>query len=71
MNKKSARRIAPSSNTAMETEIPAMLRGRERIESNRFTSFGRRGQQSSGTHVLLVIAAGMLTISLFAPSRAK
>ena len=29
--------IVPSSNTTMETEIPAMLRARESIEPERFT----------------------------------
>ena len=29
--------IVPSSNTTMETEIPAMLRAREAIEPERFT----------------------------------
>jgi len=31
--------IVPSSNTTMETEIPAMLRARELVEAERFTFF--------------------------------
>lgn len=34
--------IVPSSNTTMETEIPAMLRGREALQPERF-SFHPRG----------------------------
>ena len=34
--------IVPSSNTTMETEIPAMLRGREAIEPERFTFHSSR-----------------------------
>jgi maleate isomerase len=34
--------IVPSSNTTMETEIPAMLRAREAIEPERFTFHGSR-----------------------------
>ena len=34
--------IVPSSNTTMETEIPAMLRGREAIEAERFTFHSSR-----------------------------
>ena len=34
--------IVPSSNTTMETEIPAMLRGREAIELERFTFHSSR-----------------------------
>ncbi|MEI7611649.1 MAG: Asp/Glu racemase [Betaproteobacteria bacterium] len=34
--------IVPSSNTTMETEIPAMLRARETIESERFTFHSSR-----------------------------
>ena len=34
--------IVPSSNTTMETEIPAMLRGRETIEAERFTFHSSR-----------------------------
>jgi maleate isomerase len=34
--------IVPSSNTTMETEIPAMLRARERIEPERFTFHSSR-----------------------------
>ena len=34
--------IVPSSNTTMETEIPAMLRARESIEPERFTFHSSR-----------------------------
>ena len=34
--------IVPSSNTTMETEIPALLRGREAIEAERFTFHSSR-----------------------------
>ena len=34
--------IVPSSNTTMETEIPAMLRGREHVEPERFTFHSSR-----------------------------
>jgi maleate isomerase len=34
--------IVPSSNTTMETEIPAMLRARERVEPERFTFHSSR-----------------------------
>ncbi len=34
--------IVPSSNTTMETEIPAMLRAREAVESERFTFHSSR-----------------------------
>ena len=34
--------IVPSSNTTMETEIPAMLRAREEIEPERFTFHSSR-----------------------------
>src|SRR5919198_4486417 len=34
--------IVPSSNTTMETEIPAMLRAREAIEPERFTCHSSR-----------------------------
>ena len=34
--------IVPSSNTTMETEIPAMLRGREGVEPERFTFHSSR-----------------------------
>src|SRR6476659_2821292 len=34
--------IVPSSNTTMETEIPAMLRARESIEPERFTLHSSR-----------------------------
>jgi maleate cis-trans isomerase len=34
--------IVPSSNTTMETEIPAMLRARESIEPDRFTFHSSR-----------------------------
>ncbi len=34
--------IVPSSNTTMETEIPAMLRGREAVEAERFTFHSSR-----------------------------
>src|SRR6476620_635574 len=34
--------IVPSSNTTMETEIPAMFRARERIEPERFTFHSSR-----------------------------
>ena len=34
--------IVPSSNTTMETEIPAILRGRESIEPERFTFHSSR-----------------------------
>jgi maleate isomerase len=44
MNKRSFRigQIVPSSNTTMETEIPAMLRAREGIEPERFTFHSSR-----------------------------
>ena len=44
MAKKSYRigQIVPSSNTTMETEIPAMLRGREVVEPERFTFHSSR-----------------------------
>ena len=45
MNTKSAYRvglIVPSSNTTMETEIPAMLRARESISAERFTFHSSR-----------------------------
>ena len=44
MGKQSYRigQIVPSSNTTMETEIPAMLRGREAIEPERFTFHSSR-----------------------------
>ena len=45
MNMKSAYRvglIVPSSNTTMETEIPAMLRARESIFAERFTFHSSR-----------------------------
>ena len=34
--------IVPSSNTTMETEIPAMLRARETVEPERFTFHSSR-----------------------------
>ena len=34
--------IVPSSNTTMETEVPAMLRAREAIRSERFTFHSSR-----------------------------
>src|SRR6188472_2054660 len=34
--------IVPSSNTTMETEIPAILRGRESVEPERFTFHSSR-----------------------------
>src|SRR5262245_42913210 len=34
--------IVPSSNTTMETEIPAILRGREKVEPERFTFHSSR-----------------------------
>src|SRR5262249_42948971 len=34
--------IVPSSNTTMETEIPAMLRAREAVEPERFTFHSSR-----------------------------
>ena len=34
--------IVPSSNTTMETEIPAMLRAREQVEPERFTFHSSR-----------------------------
>ena len=34
--------IVPSSNTTMETEIPAILRGREAVEQERFTFHSSR-----------------------------
>ena len=34
--------IVPSSNTTMETEIPALLRGRETLEPERFTFHSSR-----------------------------
>src|SRR5688572_9284777 len=34
--------IVPSSNTTMETEIPAILRGRESVETERFTFHSSR-----------------------------
>ena len=45
MNMKPAYRvglIVPSSNTTMETEIPAMLRARESISAERFTFHASR-----------------------------
>ena len=36
------RQIVPSSNTTMETEIPAMLRGRELSEPERFSFHSAR-----------------------------
>lgn len=44
MNKSHFRigQIVPSSNTTMETEIPAMLRGREQLEPERFTFHSSR-----------------------------
>src|SRR5437867_12873791 len=44
MNKQTYRigQIVPSSNTTMETEIPAMLRAREAVEPERFTFHSSR-----------------------------
>src|SRR5206468_12755232 len=44
MEKQSFRigQIVPSSNTTMETEIPAMLRAREAVEPERFTFHSSR-----------------------------
>jgi maleate isomerase len=41
--------IVPSSNTTMETEIPAMLRGRESIEPERFTFHSSRMRMQNVT----------------------
>ncbi|MGY4099027.1 maleate cis-trans isomerase family protein [Nocardia sp. R16R-3T] len=41
--------IVPSSNITMETEIPAMLRARERIEPERFTFHSSRMRMKSVT----------------------
>ncbi|MGQ4598108.1 aspartate racemase/maleate isomerase family protein [Nocardia sp. R6R-6] len=41
--------IVPSSNITMETEIPAMLRARERIEPDRFTFHSSRMRMKSVT----------------------
>src|ERR1700676_5255575 len=41
--------IVPSSNTTMETEIPAMLRAREAVEPERFTFHSRRRRMEKVT----------------------
>ena len=41
--------IVPSSNTTMETEIPAMLRAREGIEPERFTFHSSRMRKKKVT----------------------
>ena len=41
--------IVPSSNTTMETEIPAMLRARESIEPERFTFHSSRMRMQNVT----------------------
>ena len=41
--------IVPSSNTTMETEIPAMLRARERVEPERFTCHSSRMRMKNVT----------------------
>src|SRR5919197_5663489 len=41
--------IVPSSNTTMETEIPAMLRAREAIEPERFTFHSSRMRMKNVT----------------------
>src|SRR5882757_6762068 len=41
--------IVPSSNTTMETEIPAMLRAREAVEPERFTFHSSRMRMKNVT----------------------
>src|SRR5262244_1597574 len=41
--------IVPSSNTTMETEIPAMLRAREQVEPERFTFHSSRMRMKNVT----------------------
>jgi maleate isomerase len=46
--------IVPSSNTTMETEIPAMLRAREQVEPERFTFHSSRMRMTEVTKEQLV-----------------
>jgi maleate isomerase len=41
--------IVPSSNTTMETEIPAILRGREEVAPERFTFHSSRMRMTTVT----------------------
>ena len=50
--------IVPSSNTTMETEIPAMLRARELIEAERFTFHSSRMGMQEGTKAELAAMDG-------------
>ena len=51
--------IVPSSNTTMETEIPAILRGRESVEPERFTFHSSRMRMKKVTKEELAAATGV------------